>query len=93
MSIQKVHLHNEKDNIAVALENLEPGDMIVVLRDGKEEKIPVKENISFGHKIALEDIDSDERVIKYGRLIGVAKKHIEAGEHVHVHNLRSLKYT
>lgn len=93
MSIKKTHLHDKKDNVAVALEELEPEDTIVVSKSGKEKKISVKEDIPFGHKVALEDIDSGGKVIKYGELIGVAKNKIEAGKHVHVHNLRSLKYT
>ena len=42
-----------------------------------------------GHKIALRRIHSGEKVIKFGAAIGSAAATIEAGEHVHLHNLRS----
>lgn len=93
MNYKKIHLHDEKDNVAVALEELEPGDVISVLKNGTEKKIVVKEKIPFGHKIALETIEKDGEVIKYGGLIGVAKTKIEEGSHVHIHNLKSLKYS
>lgn len=89
---KKVYLHNEKDNVAVALEDLEPGDTVVVNRNGVKKEISVKEKIPFGHKIALETIKKDGEVYKYGALIGVATKDIEEGSHVHIHNIKSLKY-
>jgi hypothetical protein len=45
--------------------------------------------IPFAHKVALAAIAKDARVLKYGVPIGRAKEAIEAGRHVHVHNLRS----
>lgn len=49
-----------------------------------------RQDIRFLHKLALCDIAAGERVYKYGAVIGEATKPIAAGEHVHVHNLRSL---
>ena len=51
----------------------------------------VKENIPFGHKVALRRIAKDEPVIKYGEVIGKATADIGKGEWVHVHNLVSLR--
>ena len=45
-----------------------------------------------GHKIALRDIGSGEKVIEYGTVIGAATKKIRAGEHVHTHNLKTLRW-
>ena len=51
--------------------------------------IEVKEEIPMYHKMAICDIPSHSPVFKYGEKIGVAVKDIFAGEHVHVHNLKS----
>lgn len=45
--------------------------------------------IPFGHKKALRDIKAGEDIIKYGHPIGHAQCDIGAGEHVHVHNLKT----
>ena len=42
-----------------------------------------------GHKYARRDIAEGENVIKYGMPIGHATRAIAAGEHVHVHNLKT----
>ncbi|MDT7902769.1 MAG: UxaA family hydrolase, partial [Caldivirga sp.] len=54
--------------------------------------IKALEDIPLGHKIALRDIKAGERVIKYGRPIGVATRDIKVGEHVHVHNVKSIRW-
>jgi len=93
LALKKVHLHDVKDNVAVALEDLEPGDRISVEKNGRKVEVIVRERVPFGHKVALETIDAGNRVVKYGELIGIASKKIEAGEHVHTHNVKSLKFT
>jgi altronate dehydratase len=45
--------------------------------------------IPLGHKVAARDISAGEKVVKYGAPIGSAITNIAAGEHVHLHNLRS----
>jgi altronate dehydratase len=52
-------------------------------------RIVACQQIPAGHKIALSPIAAGERVLKYGEAIGCASQAIAAGEHVHVHNLRS----
>ena len=51
-----------------------------------------KEDIPLGHKIALRDIKEGEKVKEYGEIIGRATKDISKGSHVHVHNIRSLRW-
>ncbi|MBI3674192.1 MAG: UxaA family hydrolase, partial [Rhizobiales bacterium] len=69
------------DNVAIALEDLPPGAEL-----GMAEAIAA-EAIPRGHKVALRAIARGERVRKYGQVIGEATAAIEAGRHVHVHNL------
>ncbi|PSP45935.1 hypothetical protein BRC69_04830 [Halobacteriales archaeon QH_6_66_25] len=56
---------------------------------GTERTITVGDDIPFGHKIALTDIDEGETVYKYGKSIGYASEPIAAGDWVHVHNVES----
>ncbi|MBQ9015027.1 MAG: altronate dehydratase [Firmicutes bacterium] len=73
------------DNVAVALEALCPGETV---RAGDVEAA-VREAVPAGHKLALQRIEAGEDVIKYGYPIGRAVQVIEAGEHVHTHNLKT----
>ena len=45
--------------------------------------------IRAGHKIALTGIRAGENIIKYGMPIGRATRDIQAGEHVHTHNMKT----
>lgn len=79
---------NDDDNVAVALRNIRNGEFISI--QGLDEKIEVKKGIPYGHKVALKDIDADERVIKYGECMGITTEKILKGCHVHVSNVRGL---
>ena len=72
---------NGKDNVAVALEPLKEGDT--------ESGLTLMDDINFGHKAALCDINPGGKVIKYGFPIGVCTRDIKKGELVHSHNLAS----
>ncbi len=74
-----------RDNVATALEALDAGRIIEV--GGR--RISVLEATPRGHKIALVAIRAGEPVLKYGSTIGTASVNIEAGAHVHTHNLAS----
>ncbi|MCR5093169.1 MAG: altronate dehydratase family protein [Lachnospiraceae bacterium] len=80
-----------RDNVAVALEDITAGEMISAAADdsGKTELIAASEDIPRGHKIALTDIKTGEDIVKYGCRIGTASDAIRAGEHVHVHNVKT----
>jgi len=41
--------------------------------------------------VALSDIAAGAPLVKYGETIGVATQAIRAGEHVHLHNLASVR--
>ena len=74
-------LLNTKDNVAVARRPI-PKDTDIGRGD-----LRALDLIGRGHKVALKPIRSGEEVIKYGQVIGVATQDIEAGRHVHLHNL------
>lgn len=78
---------SDRDNVATALEPLEPGRSL----DFNGRTVRVRQPIPHGHKVALQPIKAGEAVIKYGSPIGVAEADIHAGDHVHVHNLSSSR--
>ncbi len=79
------------DNVAVALTNLQSGTRIALVENGTDRDICAIDPIPFGHKIALTRIPRGAEVIKYGAPIGLAREEIDAGQHVHVHNLESVR--
>jgi arabinonate dehydratase len=82
-----VHLRPE-DNIAVAARILEPG--LEIQFNGS--RLTPSKRIGLGHKIALRPIKKGEAISKYGQIIGFAGRDIEAGEHVHVHNVSAAAF-
>jgi len=80
---------DKKDNVAVAIEPLSCGDTVMFLRDGVPVSVCAKTDISIYHKLAVCDIPQGHPVVKYGEHIGLASCPIQAGEHVHVHNVEA----
>ncbi|MFK7736477.1 MAG: UxaA family hydrolase [Pirellulaceae bacterium] len=78
-------LLNPQDSVAVCLRRFEAG---VVLDVGSGE-VTFREPIAAGHKVAVRRIERGELIYKFGYSIGVATDHIEAGQHVHSHNLET----
>jgi hypothetical protein len=78
---------SERDNVATALEPLEPGRQI----DAGGELVVAIDPIPAGHKIALRPIGAGTPVVKYGSPIGTAVEDIAAGSHVHTHNVASSR--
>ncbi|MBP1357632.1 MAG: UxaA family hydrolase [Sulfolobus sp.] len=88
-------IHSKEDNIGVAIVDINKGEEVdgVYIEDKSPgPKLTAQDSIPLGHKIALKDIKAGEKVIKYGRPIGVATKDIKAGQHVHTHNLKSIRW-
>ena len=84
---------NDKDNVAtIFAEQVQGGDVIQV-RDKKGETTEVRalESIPYEHEIALQDIAKGQIIVKYGEEIGMASADIRTGEHVHIHNLESMR--
>lgn len=82
---------DELDNVATALEDIEPGETVLVRLPEGELNLKVCARIPFGHKFSIKPIKRGESVIKYGEIIGKATEDIEVGEWVHVHNVESTR--
>ena len=78
---------NPRDNVAVVLADVRPGEEIVVTTDEGVVRLEARQAIAFGHKIALADLHADQPIIKYGEEIGRAQTEISAGDWIHLHNL------
>ena len=85
--IRAVVLDPDKDNVAVALTDLEPGETINL----KSGRVKLKEKIPYQHKFSTKNIEIEENIIKVGEIIGKATVKIQSGFHVHVHNMIGLR--
>lgn len=85
--------HNEGDMVAVAVQDVSPGTRKVVFMDSDRElEIEVSEDVPLGHKVALVDLAEGAEVIEYGVRVALTRQAIEAGQLVHVHNVRSARW-
>jgi len=82
----KAILLHPKDNVIVALSDLEPGYELA--REG----VVCRNSIAAGHKVATEAILQGKAVRKYGQIIGAASRKIQPGEHVHTHNMAMSEF-
>ena len=73
---------SDRDNVATALSDLGPGQ-VTTNRGQRVAAEPIRR----GHKFAVSPISSGEGIVKYGEVVGIATADIEAGRHVHVHNV------
>jgi len=81
------------DNVATVLNDVSCGDKILIkFADSTSvHTIVAKDNIPFGFKVALRNIQKGEYVVKYGEVIGKATEFIGEGHLVHIHNVEGLR--
>ena len=79
------------DNVATCLADMRKGEEAVVKIDADTRSVTLKGDIPFGHKVALTDIAAGGEITKYAETIGIASHPIAAGEHVHIHNVESVR--
>ena len=82
LNVIRIH---DADNVCVAVAELKKGGVI----SAGGTTVRLQQDVPAGHKVALQSIQSGEQVIKYGYPIGHATRDIEAGEHVHIHNVET----
>lgn len=92
-------VHRAGDSVAVAVRDLSPGTVHGGYLSGGERGEPggemrasLAEPVPLGHKFALREIPRGGDVIEYGVRVAVATSDIAAGQHAHVHNLRSARW-
>ncbi|MCT9072262.1 UxaA family hydrolase [Cupriavidus gilardii] len=90
-----VVLHDAKDTVAVAVvEGIEAGTELNawIMDDDRTITVTARQPIPIGHKVALRDMAPNDTVYKYGVDIGKVVAPIKAGEHAHVHNIKTKRW-
>ncbi len=82
-------LLHPKDNVITVLKEIPEGSEVEFEREGRKFIIKANKKIPIYHKIAIQDLNIGESVYKYGEVIGIVKKEIKKGDHVHRRNLKS----
>ena len=88
-------LHDAKDTVAVVVvEGVKSGMSLNgwIMDEDKSATVVARQDIPIGHKVALKDMAPGDTVIKYGIDIGKVVTPIKAGEHAHVHNVKTKRW-
>jgi altronate dehydratase small subunit len=78
-------LMSPEDNCLIARIELKAGTTVSI--DGRP--VALAENVHLGHKVARRDLQTGEKVLRYGAIIGTVTAPIAIGAHIHTHNLES----
>ena len=85
-------LHDPNDSVAVVVvEGIKAGQTLtgLILDEDRTIDLRCTQDIPLGHKIALKDLNVGDTVIKYGVDIGKVVAPIKAGQHAHVHDIKT----
>lgn len=87
-------VHDKRDSVGVAVVDVKAGQTLSGRSLDTNETLTAKANmdIPLGHKIALKDFKVGDAVLKYGCDIGKVVASIKAGDHVHVHNVKTKRW-
>ena len=78
-------LPSPQDNCLIAGARLEAGTELEI----EGERITLAKSIELGHKVARGALAKDDKVLRYGAVIGHVTGAVARGEHLHTHNLES----
>jgi (2R)-sulfolactate sulfo-lyase subunit alpha len=88
-------LHDARDSVAVVVvEGVTAGTSMTgwMMDDDRLTELRARQDIPIGHKVALKDMAVGETVVKYGIDMGRVVAPIKAGEHAHVHNIKTKRW-
>ncbi len=88
-------LHDKRDTVAVVVvEGVTEGTAMTgwIMDEDKTMKLGARQDIPIGHKVALKDMAVGDTVVKYGIDMGKVVAPIRAGEHAHVHNIKTKRW-
>ena len=88
-------VHAAKDYVGVAVEDIPGGKIVtgVFMDSGKTVDVKSRSDIPLGHKISIKEVKKGDKLLEYGEVIGAATKNIRVGDHVHVHNIKTLRWS
>jgi altronate dehydratase small subunit len=81
---------DKTDNVATILDATR-ASCECTLQGARTGPVVTLADLPFGHKVAVLSIRAGDSVIKYGHSIGRATRDINIGDHVHIHNVESLR--
>jgi altronate dehydratase small subunit len=73
------------DNCLIAAARLDAGTQVEI----EGERVTLAKTIDLGHKVARHDLAKDDKVLRYGAVIGHVTETVARGVHLHTHNLES----
>jgi altronate hydrolase len=79
---------NDADNVLITREALTLGRQVQL----GDTVVRIRAQVPAGHKIAANAIARGEAIRKYDTVIGRAARDIEAGDHVHTHNIELIDF-
>lgn len=88
-------LHDSRDTVAViVVEDVKAGMSLNgwIMDENRTTTLTAKQDIPIGHKVALKDMAVGDTVWKYGIDMGKVVAPIRAGEHAHVHNIKTKRW-
>jgi (2R)-sulfolactate sulfo-lyase subunit alpha len=88
-------VHDEHDSVGVVVvEGVKAGQKLNgwIMDQDKDIQVEAKSDIPIGHKLAIKPLKSGDTVIKYGVDIGKVVAPIKAGQHAHVHNIKTKRW-
>ncbi len=88
-------LHDPRDTVAViVVEGVKAGMALNgwIMDEDRMTSVDAAQDIPIGHKVALKDMAPGDTVLKYGIDIGKVVADIKAGEHAHVHNIKTKRW-
>lgn len=91
MPAKRALIMHPSDNVATTVEEIQPGEELIIPLGKESLSVRALELIPFGFKIALQEIPRGEIIRKYGEMIGRASTPIAKGAMVHIHNLEGTR--
>ena len=88
-------LHDAKDTVAVVVvEGVKAGTAMTgwIMDEDRMINVQAQQDIPIGHKVALKDMAVGDAVLKYGIDMGKVVANIKAGQHAHVHNIKTKRW-
>lgn len=88
-------VHEDGDSVGtVVVEGISAGTKLTgwIMEQDKTISLDTISAVPIGHKVALKDLGTGDTVIKYGVDIGRVVAPIRAGEHLHVHNVKTKRW-
>jgi len=88
-------LHDARDSVAVVVVEGVASGMALngwIMDEDRMTTLQARQDIPIGHKVALKDLAVGDTVVKYGIDMGRVVAPIRAGEHAHVHNIKTKRW-